>query len=49
MQMANMGYDELAGGNQTPRPAMSERVATPWHEDFDFPPSVGLVSTIYYI
>ncbi|XP_026474531.1 double-strand-break repair protein rad21 homolog isoform X2 [Ctenocephalides felis] len=42
MQMANMGYDELAGGNQTPRPPMSERVATPWHEDFDFPPSVGL-------
>lgn len=42
MQMANMGYDEHLPA-QTPG-AMSERVATPWHEDYDFPPSVGNIA-----
>lgn len=40
MQMANMGYDEHLPA-QTPGGAMSERVSTPWHEDYDFPASVG--------
>lgn len=40
MQMANMGYDEHMPA-QTPAGAMSERVGTPWHEDYDFPASVG--------
>lgn len=39
-QMANMGYDEHLPA-QTPGGAMSERVGTPWHEDYDFPASVG--------
>lgn len=43
MQMANMGYDEHLPA-QTPGGAMSERVATPWHEDYDFPASVGNVA-----
>lgn len=38
--MANMGYDEHMPAH-TPGGAMSERVGTPWHEDYDFPASVG--------
>ncbi|KAF2894481.1 hypothetical protein ILUMI_11681 [Ignelater luminosus] len=40
MQMANMGYDETLP-TQTPAGAMSERVQSPWHGDYDFPPSAG--------
>lgn len=41
LQMANMGYDEHLPAH-TPGGAMSERVGTPWHEDYDFPASVGV-------
>ena len=44
--MANMGYDEQHPPATTPG-AISERGnATPWHEDYDFPVSVGPVSSI---
>lgn len=46
MQMANMGYDENLP-TQTPAGAMSERVQSPWQGDYDFPPSVGPVSTYF--
>lgn len=42
--MANMGYDENLP-TQTPAP-MSERVASPWQGDYDFPPSVDVVRYI---
>ncbi|KAK7864948.1 hypothetical protein R5R35_004933 [Gryllus longicercus] len=39
--LANMGYDDQHPPAQTPG-AISERgVATPWHEDYEFPASVG--------
>ncbi|KAJ8866497.1 hypothetical protein PR048_032340 [Dryococelus australis] len=39
--MANMGYDDQHPPAQTPG-AISERgVTTPWHEDYEFPASVG--------
>lgn len=42
--MANMGYDDAHPPPTTPG-AVSERGApTPWHEDYDFPVSVGPVS-----
>lgn len=40
LQMANMGYDENIP-TQMPTGAMSERVQSPWHADYDFPPSAG--------
>uniref|UniRef100_A0A1Y1N7N5 Rad21/Rec8-like protein N-terminal domain-containing protein n=1 Tax=Photinus pyralis TaxID=7054 RepID=A0A1Y1N7N5_PHOPY len=40
LQMANMGYDENVP-TQMPAGAMSERVQSPWHADYDFPPSAG--------
>ncbi|KAF5300497.1 hypothetical protein FQA39_LY02296 [Lamprigera yunnana] len=40
LQMANMGYDENIQ-TQMPPGAMSERVQSPWHADYDFPPSAG--------
>lgn len=40
LQMANMGYDENIS-TQIPSGAMSERVQSPWHADYDFPPSAG--------
>lgn len=46
MQMANMGYDENIPA-QTPAGAMSERVQSPWHGDYDFPPSAGPVSICF--
>ena len=42
---ANMGYDDHLAGAQTPRVeaagGMSERVATDWNDDYDFPQSVA--------
>nr|CAD7589692.1 unnamed protein product [Timema genevievae] len=39
--MANMGYDDQHPPAQTPG-AISERgQVTPWHEDYEFPASVG--------
>lgn len=46
--LANMGYDDQHPPAQTPG-AISERgVATPWHEDYEFPASVGPVSRILH-
>lgn len=45
--MANMGYDEHLP-SQTPA-AMSERVASPWQGDYDFPPSVDVVIYLFLI
>lgn len=42
--MANMGYDENLP-TQTPA-AMSERAASPWQGDYDFPPSVDVVVSV---
>lgn len=43
--MANMGYDE---GNPPPTTpgGLSEKAATPWNDDYDFPVSVGPVSVL---
>ncbi|KAF5286657.1 hypothetical protein FQR65_LT12488 [Abscondita terminalis] len=46
LQMANMGYDENIS-TQIPPGAMSERVQSPWHADYDFPPSAGPVSCVH--
>ncbi|KAK4876301.1 hypothetical protein RN001_012723 [Aquatica leii] len=40
LQMANMGYDENIS-TQIPSGAMSERVQSPWHADYDFSASAG--------
>lgn len=34
---ANMGYDD---SHQIGGPGMSERIASDWNDDYDFPPSV---------
>lgn len=39
--MANMGYDEHI--SDPPPGAVSERIQSPWHGDYDFPPSVDIV------
>lgn len=41
MGFTNMGYE----GHTTPRAGMSERIANDWNEDYDFPQSVGQVSS----
>lgn len=41
--MANMGYDEHLP-EEAPAGGASERVASPWQGDYDFPPSVDIVS-----
>lgn len=46
--MANMGYDDQMLG-QTPHAGMSERVHSPWAGDYDLPPSVDPVSSIFQI
>lgn len=44
-----MGYDDQHPPAQTPG-AISERgVATPWHEDYEFPASVGPVSRLFIV
>lgn len=45
--MANMGYDENLP-TQTPA-AMSERAASPWQGDYDFPPSVDVVRNLFFV
>lgn len=42
--MANMGYDENAPPPTTPGALSEKGGATPWHDDYDLPVSVGPVS-----